>query len=66
MRELHHDNLTRFVGASVEAKYVAVCTEYCPKGSLEDILANDAIKLDWSFRYSLINDIIRVRWPKLK
>ena len=27
---------------------------------LQDILANEAIQLDWLFRYSLINDIIRV------
>ena len=26
----------------------------------QDILANDSIKLDWTFRYSLINDIIKV------
>ena len=26
----------------------------------QDILGNDSIKLDWTFRYSLINDIIKV------
>lgn len=27
---------------------------------LQDILGNDSIKLDWTFRYSLINDIVKV------
>ncbi|NP_001161643.1 receptor guanylyl cyclase-like protein [Saccoglossus kowalevskii] len=34
-------------------------TEYCPKGSLQDILENDSIKLDWMFRYSLAYDIVK-------
>ncbi|KAK1896237.1 Atrial natriuretic peptide receptor 1 [Dissostichus eleginoides] len=32
---------------------------YCPRGSLQDILENDSITLDWMFKYSLINDIVK-------
>ena len=32
--ECHHDNLTRFVGASID-KHIALLIEYCPKGSLQ-------------------------------
>uniref|UniRef100_A0A493THN2 Guanylate cyclase n=1 Tax=Anas platyrhynchos platyrhynchos TaxID=8840 RepID=A0A493THN2_ANAPP len=32
---------------------------YCPRGSLQDILENESINLDWMFRYSLINDIVK-------
>jgi hypothetical protein len=34
--------------------------EYCAKGSLQDILANDSINLDATFRVSLIEDIVKV------
>lgn len=27
----------------------------------QDILENESINLDWMFRYSLINDIVKVR-----
>lgn len=40
-----------------------VLLEYCPKGSLQDILENDQFKLDSMFRYSLMHDIIKVRGP---
>ena len=35
-------------------------TEYCPKGSLQDILENEQFKLDWMFKFSLMQDIVRV------
>ena len=60
MKDLHHDHLVRFIGACVDAPHCCILTEYCPKGSLEDILANDQIKLDWMFRYSLMHDIVKV------
>ena len=28
---------------------------------MQDILENDSINLDWMFRYSLINDVVKVR-----
>ncbi|VVC38638.1 Hypothetical protein CINCED_3A006340 [Cinara cedri] len=59
LKDLHHDHLVRFYGACVEANYCCLLTEYCPKGSLQDILENDQIKLDWMFRYSLMHDIIK-------
>lgn len=31
-----------------------------PACCLQDILENDSITLDWMFKYSLINDIVRV------
>ncbi|KAK7455318.1 hypothetical protein BaRGS_00039512, partial [Batillaria attramentaria] len=59
MRDIHHDNLTRFVGACVEPGQIYVVTEYCAKGSLQDVLLNDSIKLDWTFRVSLLKDIAK-------
>ncbi|XP_043190575.1 atrial natriuretic peptide receptor 2-like isoform X1 [Amphibalanus amphitrite] len=59
MKDLHHDHLVRFIGMSIESPHQAIFTEYCPKGSLQDILENEQIKLDWMFRYSLMHDIVK-------
>ncbi|XP_061403843.1 LOW QUALITY PROTEIN: atrial natriuretic peptide receptor 1-like [Lethenteron reissneri] len=59
MRDLQSDHVTRFVGASLQPPHAFILTEYCPRGSLKDILENSAISLDWLFRYSLLNDIVK-------
>ncbi|KAF7995591.1 hypothetical protein HCN44_006698 [Aphidius gifuensis] len=59
MKDLQHDHLVRFSGACVEPPHCCLLTEYCPKGSLQDILENEQIKLDRVFRGSLIHDIVR-------
>ena len=58
-RELEHTNLCKFIGASIDIPYVYILTEYCPKGSLYDVLQNDDIPLNWSFRISFATDIAR-------
>lgn len=60
MKDLQHDHLVRFYGACVDAPDCCILTEYCPKGSLQDILENEQIKLDWMFKLSLMHDIVRV------
>jgi serine/threonine protein kinase len=60
MKDVTHDHLVRFIGASVTAPHCCLLTEYCPRGSLEDILENDQIQLDAMFRRSLIHDIAKV------
>ncbi|CAG2105133.1 unnamed protein product [Medioppia subpectinata] len=57
MRETSHENLVRFNGCCIDGT-VAILSEFCPKGSLKDLLANSTLNLDWLFRYSLITDII--------
>ncbi|XP_029343215.1 atrial natriuretic peptide receptor 2-like [Acyrthosiphon pisum] len=59
LKDLHHDHLVRFYGACIEPNYCCLLTEYCPKGSLQDILENEQFKLDWMFRYSLMHDIVK-------
>ncbi|XP_018358837.1 PREDICTED: atrial natriuretic peptide receptor 1-like isoform X3 [Trachymyrmex cornetzi] len=58
-RDLQHDHLVRFYGACLEPPHCCLLTEYCPKGSLQDILENEQIKLDRVFRGSLTHDIVR-------
>lgn len=63
MKDLQHEHLVRFVGACIDAPDCCILTEYCPKGSLQDILENEQIKLDWMFKLSLMHDIVRVSLP---
>ncbi|KAK3083751.1 hypothetical protein FSP39_002603 [Pinctada imbricata] len=59
LRDLHHDNINHFVGASMEPQNSFILTRYCSKGSLQDILENDDIKLDWMFKMSFTLDLAR-------
>ena len=59
VQALQHDNLARFHGACLEPAYPVLVTEYCPRGSLQDILEDDEMKLDWNFKQSLITDIVK-------
>ncbi|XP_042694387.1 atrial natriuretic peptide receptor 2 [Centrocercus urophasianus] len=59
MRDIQFNHLTRFIGACIDPPNICIVTEYCPRGSLQDILENESINLDWMFRYSLINDIVK-------
>ncbi|KAJ6663056.1 hypothetical protein lerEdw1_010877 [Lerista edwardsae] len=59
MRDIQFNHLTRFIGACIDPPNVCIVTEYCPRGSLQDILENESINLDWMFRYALINDVVK-------
>ncbi|XP_038211303.1 atrial natriuretic peptide receptor 1 [Zerene cesonia] len=58
-RNVSHENTARFIGACVDCPLVFILTEYCPKGSLKDVLANEELQLDWNFRTSLVHDIVQ-------
>lgn len=62
MKDIHHEHLVKFYGACVDSPNCCILTEYCPKGSLQDILENDQIKLDSMFKLSLMHDICRVNF----
>ncbi|KAH9502488.1 Guanylate cyclase 32E [Bulinus truncatus] len=59
VRELRHDNVNPFIGACVEPPNIYIITGYCSKGSLQDILENEDILLDFMFIASLVFDIIK-------
>lgn len=59
VRELRHSNLVPFVGACITGPNVCILTEHQKKGGLDDILCNPDIKLDWSFKYSILKDIAK-------
>ncbi|KAK2155393.1 hypothetical protein LSH36_241g02011 [Paralvinella palmiformis] len=54
---LHHTNLNVILGACVEPNHIFVVSEYCSKGSLQDVLENENIRLDRIFNISFASDI---------
>ncbi|CAF92690.1 unnamed protein product, partial [Tetraodon nigroviridis] len=59
MRDVQNEHLTRFIGSCIDPPNMYIITEYCPRGSLQDLMESDNITLDWMFRYSLITDIVK-------
>lgn len=59
MRDLRHSNINAFIGACIDHPRFTILTEYCSKGSLQDILENEDVKLDDMFIASLIKDMIQ-------
>ncbi|KAJ8974726.1 hypothetical protein NQ317_000392 [Molorchus minor] len=59
IREVRHENLIPFIGASVDHGNVAVLTAYSARGSLQDVLANKDLNLDNMFVSSLVTDILK-------
>ena len=51
---------SRFIGICLDPGHEYIVTEYCQKGSLQDILENEQIQLDAMFKHSLIQDIAKV------
>ncbi|XP_053601311.1 uncharacterized protein LOC128670013 isoform X2 [Plodia interpunctella] len=58
MQNLRHENLNPFIGCLCEVR-PALVFDYCGRGSLEDVLMADDIKLDWTFRLSLLTDLVK-------
>jgi len=60
IKEIRHDNINQFIGACVkpETSTIYIVTDYCAKGSLEDILDNPDVKLDGIFVPSLVFDLL--------
>lgn len=66
LRDMRHENLNLFLGLFYDSGILAVVTEHCTRGSMEDLLCNEEVRLDCMFKSSLLMDLIRVRetkWP---
>uniref|UniRef100_A0A672RQH0 Guanylate cyclase n=1 Tax=Sinocyclocheilus grahami TaxID=75366 RepID=A0A672RQH0_SINGR len=56
---MHHENLNLFLGLFLDTGIFGIVTEHCTRGSLEDLLNNEEMRLDWMFKSSLLLDLIR-------
>ncbi|XP_043913219.1 retinal guanylyl cyclase 2 [Protopterus annectens] len=59
MKDMRHENVNPFLGFFHDCGVFAIVTEFCSRGSLEDLLRNEDVKLDWMFKSSLILDLIK-------
>ncbi|XP_061565670.1 retinal guanylyl cyclase 2 isoform X2 [Cololabis saira] len=59
MKDMRHENVNPFLGFFHDCGVFAIVTEFCSRGSLEDLLLNDDVKLDWMFKSSLLLDLIK-------
>lgn len=58
---MRHENLNLLLGLFSDSGIFGVVIEHCTRGSLEDLLSNEEVRLDWMFKSSLLSDLIRVR-----
>ncbi|CAL9685669.1 unnamed protein product [Knipowitschia caucasica] len=59
LRDMRHENLNLFLGLFFDSGIFGVVTEHCSRGSLEELLLNEDVRLDWMFKSSLLMDLIR-------
>ncbi|KAM4818670.1 retinal guanylyl cyclase 2 [Thomomys bottae] len=59
MKDLRHENINPLLGFFYDSGMFAIVTEFCSRRSLEDILINEDVKLDWMFKSSLLLDLIK-------
>lgn len=60
MTELKSNYLASFIGASIDISKICVLWEFGTKGSLRDVLNNDDVFLDDTFKFSFSNDVLNV------
>ncbi|XP_055342846.1 atrial natriuretic peptide receptor 1-like [Paramacrobiotus metropolitanus] len=58
MKQMMNEHFARFIGLCPESGNSFILMEHCPRGSLTDLIDNESINLDWSFKFSLLNDIV--------
>ncbi|XP_065349346.1 retinal guanylyl cyclase 2 isoform X1 [Cloeon dipterum] len=56
---LRHENVAVLMGCLADPSRPCLVWEWASRGSLQDVLVHDDIKLDWSFRLSLLTDLVR-------
>ncbi|KAJ3589919.1 hypothetical protein NHX12_010760 [Muraenolepis orangiensis] len=61
LRDMRHENLNLYLGLFLDSGIFGIVTEHCTRGSLEDLLNNEDMRLDWMFKSSLLMDLIRSR-----
>ncbi|KAJ1080464.1 hypothetical protein NDU88_000663 [Pleurodeles waltl] len=59
LRDLRHENVNLYLGFFHDCGIFAIVSEHCSRGSLEDLIRNDDMKLDWMFKSSLLLDLIK-------
>ena len=53
---MSHRNVATFIGCLLSESRAAFLHEYCSRGTLEDVLSNTELELDWVFKLSFALD----------
>nr|CDS31849.1 retinal guanylyl cyclase 2 [Hymenolepis microstoma] len=59
LREIRHENINIFLGCYMTDNAFNLVQDYCPRGSLKDVVHSKSIIFDWEFKLSLMNDFIK-------
>uniref|UniRef100_A0A3B3T8G5 Guanylate cyclase n=1 Tax=Paramormyrops kingsleyae TaxID=1676925 RepID=A0A3B3T8G5_9TELE len=59
LRDMRQENLNLYLGLFLDCNIFGIMMEFCPRGSLQDLINNGDMRLDWMFKSSLIMDLIR-------
>lgn len=65
LKEVSREYLVRVIGACFDHPNNCLVTEYCPRGSLQDVLENETLKLDGMMKCSLLHDLTKVSFIKI-
>ncbi|KAL6059575.1 Tyrosine-protein kinase abl1 [Balamuthia mandrillaris] len=59
--ELNHPNIVKLIGVCGEPSHLAILLEYCPEGSLADLLVDEKkrAKLNWQTRLKIAKDVAK-------
>ena len=57
LRDLHHHNIGAFLGVTCEGNRVFSVQQWCSKGTLKSVLAQQELNLDRTFKRAFVSDI---------
>jgi len=62
LRQVDKDNINKFLGLCVDGPVLMSVWKYCPRGSLQDVIASDvSYAADPFVMFTLMKDIVNVR-----
>ncbi|XGW11033.1 hypothetical protein V3C99_012494, partial [Haemonchus contortus] len=58
LREFDHENMNRFIGLCLDGPQMLSLWKYCSRGSIDDVIRDNASKMDGFFVFLLLKDIV--------
>ncbi|KAK5969299.1 Guanylate cyclase [Trichostrongylus colubriformis] len=58
LREFDHENMNRFIGLCLDGPQMLSLWKYCSRGSIDDVIEHNSVKMDGFFVFLLLKDIV--------